>query len=74
MMGHALGLYVKETTFKEVYISDQPMPPDLLQLNWQWESKGNLTKPMGIFIGDDISPTTMVQSLMEELETRLAKA
>lgn len=62
-MGYASGLFIKETTIKVVYISDQPMSLELLQLDWQWESKGYLSKILGVFIGDDISLASMVNSL-----------
>lgn len=54
-MGKASGLYVKEMNVKAVFVADTLVPPKLRSLPFSWESKGNLSKLLGIFIKQEIS-------------------
>lgn len=73
-MGNALGLFVKESEVKAICVADGPIPHELQALPFIWESKGNLSKLLGILIGQDISPQSMQTYLQEALEKRLTLA
>lgn len=73
-MGNASGLYIKETKVKAIFISHHPMLEDINALAFPWETKANLSKFLGFFIGEDIFSNRMVQHLAENLEKILEKA
>lgn len=55
-MGDTSGLYVKEVGVKATLISNQDMPSKLSTLDWNWETNTSLSKLLGVFVGEDISP------------------
>lgn len=59
-MSLAFGLYVKVTKVKVVFISNNPMSTNILAFGFNWETKANLSKLLGFFMGEDISPSRML--------------
>lgn len=57
--GEASGLFIKETGVKAFLISDDPIPPELLDLPFNWEIVENPSKVLGVFMGDEISLDNM---------------
>lgn len=74
-LGEASGLFVKETDIvRAVHLLDQPLPDELVDLPWIWETEGNLSKVLGVFMGIEISADSMQRYLQEALDKRLAMA
>lgn len=61
--GDASDLYIKEVGVKAVLVSNEPLPHELEYLQWTWETKGSLSKLLGIFMGVEISPSSMASYL-----------
>lgn len=74
LMGKSSGLFVKEVNVKVVYISEGPLPPELLTLDMAWEDSDNPSKLLGFFVGMELHPDIMNSRLAEILESRLQKA
>lgn len=56
-------LYVKEQKVKAVHILQQALSKELLNLDWEWETKAKLSKLLGICMGSDVFPQCMLDSL-----------
>lgn len=73
-LGRASGLFVKEVGLKVVLISSNPLPNELLALDWVWERADDPSKLLGFFIGDGLATHKMVEYLSNALEDHLKHA
>lgn len=55
-------------------ILDGVLPTDLQDLDFVWEIDDILSKLLGVFVGCDISPQRMLQTLSGTLDKSLEKA
>lgn len=58
-MGQASRLFVKEIEVQAIFVANKLLPQDLKDLPFNWETEGNLSKLLDIFIGKDLSPLSM---------------
>ena len=72
--GRASGLYVAWEKTKAAFILDQPVPGELQQLGWTWESLADASKLLGVPIAQGISEEVMIKHLYTKLKARLTKA
>lgn len=63
--GAASSLFVKEEGVKVVFISNSSLRDELAAYNWNWETEGNFTKLLRVFIGTEISQISMTQDLQK---------
>lgn len=59
MMEQTFGIFVKEIGVKAIHISNAPLPPKSYDMKWNWETEGNLTKLLEIFMGVEIFSENM---------------
>lgn len=67
LMGNASGLFIKETVVKVVFLSDDPLPLDLVLLDCNWEGDRNCTKFLGFHVRSEISSPLLIDQLFESM-------